>query len=89
MRKRGGRTPRFQRIDDPYEEPLKPEITLETISRTAEDNAQVVLNHLAFAGFVRGDTTVHQTDRPIDADTAGKGTERRQVATGQSEPGAR
>src|SRR2546429_337667 len=37
----------FTGIDDPYEEPSTPEIILETVSTGAEENARIVLGHLA------------------------------------------
>ncbi len=40
-------------IDDPYEAPLAPELTLETVAHAAEENARLVLNYLIAEGFVR------------------------------------
>lgn len=40
-------------IDDPYEPPQTPEITLDTVSRTSEENARLVLDFLIERGFVR------------------------------------
>lgn len=40
-------------IDDVYEPPLDPEITLDTLSKTAEENARRILDHLISQGFVR------------------------------------
>jgi adenylylsulfate kinase-like enzyme len=39
-------------IDDPYEEPLGAELTLETETSTPEENARRVLALLAERGFV-------------------------------------
>ena len=39
-------------IDDPYEPPLNPEITLDTVSQTAEENVRRILKCLAKQGFV-------------------------------------
>jgi len=39
-------------IDDPYEAPENPEIVLDTVARTAKENAQVILDYLAQLGFV-------------------------------------
>jgi len=75
---RSGEIRGFSGIDDPYEAPLNPEITLETIRRTAEDNAHIVLNYLNFAGFVRGSRPLDQTDARIRAGTAGIPTESQQ-----------
>jgi sulfate adenylyltransferase len=43
----------FTGIDDPYEPPVKPEVTLDTVARSVEDNARAILGHLERAGFVR------------------------------------
>ena len=43
----------FTGIDDPYEVPLSPELTLDTESYTPEDNARRILEHLIQQGFVR------------------------------------
>lgn len=52
---RRGEIKDFTGIDDPYEPPLAPEITLNTVTHTAEQNARLILNHLIEMGFVRGD----------------------------------
>jgi sulfate adenylyltransferase len=43
----------FTGIDDPYEPPLTPEIILETVSKTAEENTRLILDHLAKTEWVR------------------------------------
>ena len=43
----------FTGIDDPYEPPLHPELTLDTLNHTPEENAQVVVNNLLARGFLR------------------------------------
>ena len=45
----------FTGIDDPYESPVQPEITLDTMSHSAEANAQTILEQLKQQGFVRTD----------------------------------
>ncbi len=40
-------------IDNPYERPLKSEITLDTVSHTAEENARLILGHVLDQGFIR------------------------------------
>ncbi len=52
---RRGEIKDFTGIDDPYEPPLAPEITLDTVTQTAEQNARLILSHLINMGFVRGD----------------------------------
>jgi sulfate adenylyltransferase len=55
---RRGEIKNFTGIDDPYEAPENPEITLDTVTQTPEDNARLVLQHLLQRGFVRDQTTV-------------------------------
>jgi hypothetical protein len=52
----------FTGTDDPYEPPLHTEITMSTITHTAEANARLLLNHLIHQGsseirFARTDRT--------------------------------
>jgi adenylylsulfate kinase-like enzyme len=42
-------------IDDPYEPPLRPDITLDTVLHTPEENARAILDFLTARGFVRAD----------------------------------
>ena len=50
---RRGEIKGFTGIDDPYEAPENPDLELETVSRSAEDNARIVLEELRQRGFVR------------------------------------
>jgi sulfate adenylyltransferase len=50
---RRGKIKGFTGIDDPYETPVNPEITLDTVAYTATSNARFILNYLIEAGFVR------------------------------------
>jgi sulfate adenylyltransferase len=43
-------------IDDPYEAPSHPEIVLDTVGSSAEENARRILEHLLAEGFVRSRT---------------------------------
>ena len=52
---RRGEIKDFTGIDDPYEPALNPEITLDTVSQTAEENAHRILDLLLERGFVRGE----------------------------------
>ena len=52
-RARAGEISGFTGIDDPYEAPLNPEITLDTVTRTAETNGWMIMDYLAEEGFVR------------------------------------
>lgn len=50
---RRGEIMNFTGIDDPYEEPLQSEITLDTVNCAVEENARLILGHLVQHGFVR------------------------------------
>lgn len=50
---RRGEIKDFTGIDDPYEPPENPEITLETVTQTPEKNARLILKYLVREGFVK------------------------------------
>jgi sulfate adenylyltransferase len=50
---RRGEIKEFTGIDDPYEAPDHPELTLDTVGHTPEDNARLILEYLQTNGFVR------------------------------------
>jgi len=50
---RRGEITGFTGIDDPYEPPLNPDITLDTVANSPEENAQIILTYLIENGFVR------------------------------------
>jgi sulfate adenylyltransferase len=50
---RRGEITGFTGIDDPYEAPQHPEIRLDTVNRTAEENARRILDYLVEQGFIR------------------------------------
>jgi sulfate adenylyltransferase len=52
---RRGEIKEFTGISDPYEAPLNPEITLDTVGFTPEENARRIMAELARRGFVRWD----------------------------------
>lgn len=52
---RRGEIKGFTGIDDPYEAPLNPEITLDTVNFTPEENARRIYDWLAKQGFVQAD----------------------------------
>lgn len=49
---RRGEIKEFTGIDDPYEEPLNPEIICDTVSHTPEESARQILDYLIERGFV-------------------------------------
>ena len=52
---RRGEITGFTGIDDPYETPNNPELTLNTVEYTAEENARSVIAQLTRRGFVASD----------------------------------
>jgi hypothetical protein len=52
-RARAGEIPGFTGVDDPYEAPADPEITLDTTLETPEESAERLLRALVGLGFVR------------------------------------
>jgi sulfate adenylyltransferase len=50
---RRGEIKDFTGVDDPYEPPLHPEITLDTTKHTPEENARLIFDYLAGKGFIR------------------------------------
>jgi len=50
---RRGEIREFTGIDDPYEAPENPEIVLDTVEHTPEENARSILDYLVAEGFVR------------------------------------
>jgi len=56
-RARRGEIVRFTGIDDPYESPKNPELTIETVQHTPEENARMILEVMIERGFVRADET--------------------------------
>ena len=49
---RAGQIKGFTGVDDPYEPPLAPEITLRTTDHAPEENANVIIRHLIEQGFL-------------------------------------
>ncbi|MFN8473531.1 MAG: bifunctional sulfate adenylyltransferase/adenylylsulfate kinase [Anaerolineae bacterium] len=60
---RRGEIKEFTGIDDPYEPPLDPELTLDTLSQTPEENARAILAWLVARGFVREETRDERAER--------------------------
>ena len=50
---RAGEIKGFTGIDDPYEAPRHPEIRIDTVTQTAEENAHKIVSHLLEKGFIR------------------------------------
>ena len=54
---RAGEIKQFTGIDDPYEDPPNPEITLDTVTYTAEENARKIVAYLVERGFLLSDSS--------------------------------
>lgn len=50
---RRGEIKNFTGIDDPYEPPVQPEIVIDTVERSPEENARSIIHYLAERGFVK------------------------------------
>ncbi|HEY0762089.1 MAG TPA: bifunctional sulfate adenylyltransferase/adenylylsulfate kinase [Pyrinomonadaceae bacterium] len=53
LKARRGEIKNFTGIDDPYEAPVQPEIVIDTVANTAEDNARSIVKYLSERGFLR------------------------------------
>jgi sulfate adenylyltransferase len=49
---RQGKVKNFTGIDDPYEPPLRPEIILDTVKNSAEENAERIIEYLTEQAFI-------------------------------------
>jgi len=56
---RRGEISGFTGIDDPYEPPQQPDIRLDTVEHTLEENARIILDHLMGKGLVRAPERVN------------------------------
>ena len=54
---RRGEITGFTGIDDPYEPPENPELSLNTVDHTVDENARLILDYLVKSGFVPGEET--------------------------------
>jgi sulfate adenylyltransferase len=54
-RARRGQITGFTGVDDPYEEPVNPELTLHTVETSPEENAYIILRYLEDRGFILPD----------------------------------
>ncbi len=57
---RRGELEGFTGVDDPYEPPLHPELKLDTVHYTAEENARRILDYLMRRGYVRQDEIIQE-----------------------------
>lgn len=50
---RDGQLKGFTGVDDPYEPPHNPEITINTVTHSAEENAERIISYLVAEGFIK------------------------------------
>lgn len=63
---RRGEIKDFTGIDDPYEPPLNPEITLDTVGCRPEENARKIVDYLMRCGFIRdAETPIHDVSPAV------------------------
>jgi len=53
LKARLGEIKNFTGVDDPYEPPVDPELVLETLNNSAEDNASLIIDYLSERGFLK------------------------------------
>ncbi|HEV8187197.1 MAG TPA: bifunctional sulfate adenylyltransferase/adenylylsulfate kinase [Pyrinomonadaceae bacterium] len=53
LKARRGEIKNFTGIDDPYEAPVNPELVIDTIANSAEDNARLIVQYLSERGFLK------------------------------------
>ncbi len=53
LKARRGELKNFTGIDDPYEAPLNAELTIETVTKTAEENAHIIFSYLRDRGWLK------------------------------------
>ena len=63
---REGKVKGFTGIDDPYEPPPNPEITIDTVNCSAEQNAERIVSYLIERGFIRPADAVESLDLDLE-----------------------
>ena len=53
LKARRGELKNFTGVDDPYEPPVHPELVLETLNNSAEENARLIIDYLSERGFLK------------------------------------
>ncbi|HWT00174.1 MAG TPA: bifunctional sulfate adenylyltransferase/adenylylsulfate kinase [Pyrinomonadaceae bacterium] len=62
---REGKIKNFTGIDDPYEPPSNPEITIDTVKLSAEENADRILDYLIKEGFILSSSKKGEEKREV------------------------
>ena len=68
---RDGQITGFTGIDDPYEPPQNAEITLDTVNRSAEENAERIVSYLIEQGFVMSSPDLDQVNPLFESAVCG------------------
>lgn len=66
-RARRGQITGFTGVDDPYEEPVNPEITLDTVNFTPEENARKIVEYLEAQGLILRDGAINGKEPEAEA----------------------
>jgi sulfate adenylyltransferase len=53
LKARRGEIKNFTGIDDPYEAPVQPELVVDTVAKSAEENARTIVKYLSERGFLK------------------------------------
>ena len=53
LKARRGEIKNFTGIDDPYEAPVQPELVIDTVANSAEDNSRLIVKYLGERGFLK------------------------------------
>jgi len=69
-RARRGQITGFTGVDDPYEAPVDPELTLYTVDASPDENARIIISYLEGRGFLLPDGFRNNTDGRNQADKA-------------------
>jgi sulfate adenylyltransferase len=68
-RARRGQITGFTGVDDPYEQPINPEITLNTVKADAAQNAQAITDYLEERGFLQPDGRMYRDVPELEGET--------------------
>ena len=71
-RARAGELKGFTGVDDPYEAPLSPELTLNTVDRTPEENARQIVEYLAAEGLLAEESQTRKTTVRVEKATGSR-----------------
>jgi sulfate adenylyltransferase len=85
-RARRGQITGFTGVDDPYEEPVDPEITLDTVKNDPKANARRIVEYLEGRGFLRPDGGRAALSNQADAPQSDNDREQEEEAVESEQP---